>query len=77
MNNQEIKTKIIQIIENELGINIQEDETLKEQGVDSLSIVSIIVTIENEFSITFDDVDLQPDCLNSVATLVSLVEKYI
>ena len=50
--------------------------TLKEElGLDSLSLVSVIVGLESMYGIEFDEGDLDPEALTDVKSLVKLVEK--
>lgn len=77
MNRENIKKRVIQIAENTLGVTLDETESLKESGIDSLSLVMLVVAIEEDFKLAFDDDDLQPEALQSLTGLVSLVEKYL
>jgi acyl carrier protein len=53
-------------------------ESLKEDcGLDSLSLVNLIVSLEEEFGITFDDGDLDPAKIVTLNDLLELTEKYI
>lgn len=52
-------------------------EELKESGLDSLSLVSVIAGIEEQFGFFFEADDLQPDKLLTLKDLVELTEKYI
>ena len=55
---------------------IGEDSLLKEElGLDSLSLVSVIVGLESMYGIEFDEGDLDPEALTDVKSLVKLVEK--
>lgn len=77
MSREEIKKKLEDISQKTIGVSLREDESLKESGVDSLSLVTIIVSVEEEFGITFSDDDLQPENLKSLLGLVELTEKYL
>lgn len=52
-----------------------ESELKSDVGLDSLSLVSVIVGLEDKFGVTFDDGDLNPAELLTVGDLVRLVEK--
>lgn len=70
-----IKEVIVEVSgceEIELGSDLKVD-----LGLDSLSLVSAIVGLENKFNITFDDSDLDPSKIITVQDLVSLVEKML
>lgn len=73
----------IELVENEIrnvlnGTEIsRQSELLKEDlGLDSLSLVSVIVGIEEKLDVQFDDGDLDPAKLLTVADLAGLVERY-
>lgn len=57
---------------NDIGL---ESDLKVDLGLDSLSLVSVIVELENKFNIAFDDSDLDPGVILKVQDLVSLVEK--
>lgn len=76
MTNDKIKRKIMDIAEEIIGIPLCEEEPLKESGVDSLSLVALIVSIEEVFRCSFSDDDLQPEKLQDLQSLALLVEKY-
>lgn len=66
------------IIETTGGENIVAEQKLKEDiGLDSLSLVAVIVGLEERFEIEFKESDLDPSKLLTVSDLVSLVEKYV
>jgi phosphopantetheine attachment domain protein len=69
--------KIIKIAEETIGAYLTKNESLAESGVDSLSLVTLIVSIEEEFGIAFTDDDLQPENLRSLESLVALTERYL
>ena len=77
MNREEIKERIVQIAEETIGAYLEEDEPLMESGVDSLSLVTLVVSIEEAFSVAFLDDDLQPGNLRTLSSLISLTEKYL
>ena len=77
MEREELRKKIQEIAEQTLGAQISENENLKECGVDSLGLVTLVVGIEDELGFTFDDNDLQPENLQELADLIDLTGKYI
>ena len=77
MNRKDIKEKIIKIAEEKIGAYLEEDEPLMESGVDSLSLVTLIVSIEESFDVTFMDDDLQPKNLRTLSDLITLTGKYL
>lgn len=46
-------------------------------GFDSLSLVELIVDLEDRFDIEIDESDLDPSQLKTVAQIYSLVDKYL
>ena len=77
MNREVIKEKIVKIAEETIGAYLEEDEPLMESGVDSLSLVTLVVSIEEAFGVAFLDDDLQPENLRTLSSLISLTEKYL
>ena len=77
MNREEIKEKIVKIAEETIGVYLEEDEPLMESGLDSLSLVTLVVSIEESFGVAFLDDDLQPEHLRTLSNLISLTEKYL
>ena len=77
MNREEIKERIVKIAEETIGAYLEEDEPLMESGVDSLSLVTLVVSIEEVFGVAFLDDDLQPENLRMLSSLISLTEKYL
>lgn len=59
-------------------IDAEETDRLKEDcGLDSLSLVSVVVALEEAAGVTFDDGDLDPATLRTVRDLITLAEKYL
>ena len=57
--------------------NIQENHRLKEDlGLDSLSVISLIISLEDAFSIEFSMDDLDPAGLLTVADVYALAGRY-
>lgn len=77
MNREDIKEKIIKLAEETIGVCLEKEEPLMESGVDSLSLVTLVVSIEEMFNIAFLDDDLQPENLRTLSSLISLTEKYL
>ena len=54
------------------------DDRLKEElGLDSLSLVTLLVRFENELEIEIEDDDLNPDKLLTVGALREMLSKYV
>lgn len=77
MDRENIKAKIIKAAKETIGADLDENESLIESGVDSLALVSLIVSIEYAFDVEFSDDDLQPENLRTLSSLIELTEKYI
>ena len=77
MDREDIKAKIIKAEKETIGADLDENESLIESGVDSLALVSLIVSIEYAFDVEFSDDDLQPENLQTLSSLIELTEKYI
>lgn len=75
MNAKEIVTNVLA----ESGVeNAAENLRIKEDcGLDSLSLVSVIVRIEIAMGKAFDDGDLNPAELVTVGDVIALTEKYV
>lgn len=54
---------------------INDEDLLIDIGIDSLSLVELIVRIENRVNIIFEDSDLNPEKLTMVGDLVKLALK--
>lgn len=77
MDRKEIKDRIMSLAYEALGTGLSETESLKESGVDSLSLVAVVVGIEEDFGFTFCEDDLQPEKLQTLSDLVTITEKYV
>lgn len=56
---------------------INQEDSLLSIGIDSLSMVELIVALEDGFSVTFEDSDLEPSKLTTVRAVIELVKKHI
>ena len=72
-----IVEKINDILQELIDVRLAVDEDLKSNGLDSLSLVTLIVTIEDEFGFSFNDDDLSPDKLLTINDIAILTEKYL
>lgn len=77
MTREELKAKIIALAREGTGVELTEGTELKESGLDSLSLVTVIAGIEETFGFFFSDDDLDPDALTTLKALVELTEKYL
>ena len=79
MNTQNITEKVKKCISAITSVTEIKDGALlkKDLGLDSLSLVAVIVALEESFNIAFDDADLDPGLIVTVKNLVALVEKHL
>ena len=76
----EINMRINKIISDTAAIStgFSDAASLKEElGLDSLSLAGLIIALEDEFAIRFDDGDLDPAKLSTAGSLAELVRKYV
>lgn len=73
---KDIESRVKHILEEVSGKkDFKSNDLLKEKiGLDSLSIVSVIVGLEEEFQVEFDDGALEPAKLRKVSDLIGLVK---
>lgn len=72
-----ITEKIKELAKESLGAELNDNDSLKECGVDSLALVVLIAEIESNYGFEFDESDLQPDKLNTLADLTEITEKHV
>lgn len=75
----DVREKIIECIGMVLKTEVQNvqnlagDQSLRLVGMDSLNCVDIVVNIEQEFGICFDDEELLMENINTIDKLVNIV----
>lgn len=76
---EQISSKAIEVITkfSVVKSNINSDDLLLNIGVDSLCLVELVIALEDEFNIQFDEAELEPSKLNTVEDIINLVKKYI
>lgn len=67
-----IETRVINIINEELGVEATEEDTFEDLYMDSLDLVEIIIECEKEFSYPITDDKVQN--LKTVEDLVNLIK---
>ncbi len=70
------REKVIEIIAANLGVDKSEmvmNDGLDEAGVDSITFVMIVVELENEFGIEFDDEQLLMEGFSTIESVVDYV----
>lgn len=71
-----MKEEIKSLIEEILNIKFdKENESLKENGVDSLMLIKIIIGLEEKYNIIFEDNDLYIKKFDTLDDLVACVVK--
>lgn len=76
MKNDNLINELQEIIKQELEVEVDREDNLKNCGVDSLSLVLIISRIEEFYNVIFLEDDLDPLKLITLNDLASLVRKY-
>ena len=74
----DIREKIFEICIELSGCeDITEEKHLQDDlGLDSLSMVTLLIEIEDTFDIELEESDMNPYDLNTVEDIIDLVEKY-
>ncbi len=74
----DIHDKVIRILSGLSGTEDirPEQELQKDLGLDSLQMVTLLVMLEDEFRILFDEADMNPFDLTIVSQVIALVKKY-
>ena len=54
--------------------SIEDEKPLSEYGVDSFLLLEMIVALEEQFNVTFEQSEITADVLKTVASLAGLVE---
>lgn len=70
-----IRNEIGEILEIEDIGSLDKDVDLKEYGMDSLNAIEIVVALETEFGIEFEEEDLLLDNLCSIQKLIEVVTR--
>ncbi len=66
---ENITNKIQEIICTQIGHKIKNDDILLENGIDSISIIEVITSIEEAFNIEFESSMLNYKMLKSIQTI--------
>lgn len=54
-----------------------EDHLENDLGLDSLDLVTLLVSIEDEFEIELDESDMNPFDFETVQNVIKIIEKYV
>ena len=77
---QDICNELINYIKSNLAdsnISISKDTPFNQIGLDSSSVIELVLFIERKFQVSITEGDLVPDNLKSVDTLAQCTYKYI
>ena len=74
----ELEKRVYKVLEEISGVKkISKSDNLQEDlAFDSLGMVTLLIELEDEFGIEFDESDLNPFDLKTVREVVDLVDKY-
>lgn len=74
----ELEERVYKVLEDISGVKkpSKADMLLEELAFDSLGMVTLLLGLEDEFGIEFDESDLNPFDLKTVGEVVDLIEKY-
>ena len=77
--NNNIFEKLKAIVVNQIGIDAEivkpESDIIKDLGCDSLDIVDMLMSVEDEFGVTIDDSDVSE--MKTVLDVVNFIDKRI
>ena len=71
---KEIEIGLLEFVRNNIvakGVEIEADDVLKDIGVDSYSVIEMVLFIERKFGVTLPEDKLLPDNLKSVRSLAA------
>ena len=76
---ENIQGRVIELVKGFTMVDIitGTNEKLIELGIDSLTKVELIISLEDEFEVLFNDSDLIPANFNNIQDLVNLVSIYV
>lgn len=77
MTKKEIAEAITQVALDTTGAELNDVETLKACGLDSLSLVAVIAELEEKFGFSFTESELDPENLQMLADLVRITENHV
>lgn len=72
---KETKNVVLSILPNINGEDLSESSNLFNIGLDSVNAMSLVLKLQNNFSIKFEINDINAENFQSVATIVKLIEQ--
>jgi acyl carrier protein len=73
MQYEEICSEVKKIIKGQTNLDLQNNDLLLDKGVDSLSLINIVIEIENYFDIEIDPEDLNYKTLKSITDIANCI----
>ncbi|MHB8061202.1 MAG: phosphopantetheine-binding protein [Ruminiclostridium sp.] len=78
----EIEVNLRTILQNEVKLkekieNISSESNLSDLGLNSVSIIKVIIAIEKHYNFDFEIEDLRQENMSSISNLAKVIEKYI
>ena len=70
---KEVCLRIKEIIKNQIKVDLNNDDLLLDNGVDSVSMINIVVDIENFFDIDFEPQDLNYKTLRTITDIANYI----
>ena len=74
-----VKDRVVEVVSNMAVVKegIRQEDKLSEIGINSLSVVDLIIALEDELGIHFKSSDLNPAQIQTVQDIIKLVDNYI
>ena len=73
---EKLKEIIMTVLELSEDVELTEDTDLTTLGLDSMTCVEVVVNLEEEFGITFEEEDLLVENMASIHCIKDLIQKY-
>jgi acyl carrier protein len=80
MKREEILTKLVDIIQQNLEVQLPEKveeshRTFEDLGIDSIMVLQLVVYIEEAFGVAVPEEDVDPDVFKSVGALITFIQE--
>lgn len=74
---EQICSKVRKIIKEQINVDLKDNDLLLENGVDSISLINIVVELENYFDIEFEPEMLNYKTLKSITDIAKCIDRLI
>lgn len=74
---EQICSKVRKIIKEQINVDLKDNDLLLENGVDSISLINIVVELENNFDIEFEPEMLNYKTLKSITDIAKCIDRLI